>query len=136
MAYKGALWEHCLLDAHVGNTADCPGNSETEPLQAVTAELETTYNLIMAAEPSNTGPCTFVDLDTAVGSPIMPTLSGWLLQYPVVYLAQRATAETMAQLLSETVLVLHEVQIDGPFIKVRALCILHAVNVTWPNCVL
>ena len=21
--------EHCLLDAHAGNTADCPGNSET-----------------------------------------------------------------------------------------------------------
>lgn len=94
------------------------GVASDEALKAVTAELETMYNLIMAAEPSNKGPCTFVDLDTAVGSPIMPTLSGWLLQYPVVYLAQRATAETMAQLLSETVLVLHEVQIDGPFIKV------------------
>ncbi|DBA97233.1 TPA: biogenesis of lysosome-related organelles complex 1 subunit 1 [Trebouxia sp. C0004] len=94
------------------------GVASDEAVKAVAAELETMCNLIIAAEPSNKGACTFVDLDTAVGIPIMPTLSGWLLQYPIVYLAHRATAETLAQLLSDTVLVFHEVQLDGPFIKV------------------
>jgi len=136
VVHRGAFLEHCLLDVHVRNIPDCPGTNETEPLQAVTAELETLCNLIMAAEPSNKGACTFVDLDSAVGIPVMPTLSGWLLQYPVVYLAHRATAEILAQLLSDAVLVLHEVQIDGPFFEVRACCIQDAVNVTWPKCVL
>ncbi|KAL0023044.1 hypothetical protein WJX79_004025 [Trebouxia sp. C0005] len=94
------------------------GVASDEALKAVSAELETVCNLITAARPSNKGVCTFVDLDTAVGIPIMPTLSGWLLQYPVVYLAHRATAEILAQLLSETVLDFYEVQIDGPFIEV------------------
>lgn len=48
----------------------------------------------------------------------MPTLSGWLLQYPVVYLARPNDAVVMAQLLSEAILVLHDVQIAGPFIQV------------------
>ena len=100
----------------------------------MTAELETVCNVITAAAPSNNGTCTFVDLDTAVGIPIMPTLSGCLLQYPVVYLAHRATAETLAQLLSDAVLVFHEVQIDGPCIEVRAICIQDAVNITWISC--
>lgn len=130
MAYKGAFLEHCLLDVHVSNIPDCHGTNTTEPLQAVSAELETVCNLITAARPSNKGVCTFVDLDTAVGIPIMPTLSGWLLQYPVVYLAHRATAEILAQLLSETVLDFYEVQIDGPFIEVRVCCIQVTVNVT------
>ncbi len=142
MAYKGAFLEHCLLDVHVRNIQECPGTNKTdcpgtnkrEPLQAVTAELETLCNLITAAAPSNKGACTFVDLDTAVGIPIMPTLSGWLLQYPVVYLAHRATAETLAQLLSDAVLVFHEVQIDGPVIQVWVCCIQEAVNVTWICC--
>ncbi len=88
----------------------------------------------MAARPSNKGACTFVDLDSAVGIPIMPTLSGWLLQYPVVYLAHRATAETLAQLLSYAVLVFHEVQIGGPLIQVRACCIHVTVNFIWRSC--
>ncbi|KAL0055176.1 hypothetical protein WJX82_008271 [Trebouxia sp. C0006] len=94
------------------------GLASDKALKAVTAELDTVCNLITAAESSNNGTCTFVDLDTAVGIPIMPTLSGWLLQYPVVYLAHRATAETLAQLLSDAVLVFHEVQIDGSLIQV------------------
>ena len=49
----------------------------------------------------------------------MPTLSGWLLQYPVIYLADRDTANTMAQLLSDAVLVLHDVQLSGPFVEVN-----------------
>lgn len=122
MAYKGAFLEHCLLDIHLSKIPDCPGTNKTEALQAVTAELDTVCNLITAAESSNNGTCTFVDLDTAVGVPIMPTLSGWLLQYPVVYLAHRATAETLAQLLSDAVLIFHEVQIDGSLIQVWACC--------------
>lgn len=49
----------------------------------------------------------------------MPTLSGWLLQYPVVYLAQPDTAVIMAQLLSEAVLVLYDVQVAGLLTAVR-----------------
>ena len=134
MSHTRGLLERCLLDVHVSNIPECPGTNTTAPLQAVTAELETVCNLIMAARPSNKGACIFVDLDTAVGIPIMPTLSGWLLQYPAVYLAHRATAESLAQHLSETVLVLHEAQIDGPLIQVWACCIQLAVSVTWTSC--
>ena len=59
-----------------------------------------------------------MDLTPVKGMPIMPTLSGWLLQFPVVYLAHPDTAEVMAQLLSEAVLMLYDVQVAGLFIEV------------------
>lgn len=46
-------------------------------------------------------------------------MSGWLLQYPVVYLADQDSAVTLAKLLSEAVLVLYDVHIDGPLVKVN-----------------
>lgn len=52
----------------------------------------------------------------------MPSLSGWLLHYPVVYLAYLDTAVVMAQLLSEAVLVLYDVQIAGPLVQVGVQC--------------
>lgn len=59
----------------------------------------------------------------------MPTLSGWLLQYPVVYLAYPDTAGVMAQLLSETVLVLYDVQIAGPFVQV----VVRVIGASYPH---
>lgn len=76
-------------------------------------------SLILSATPgSNNGSCTLVDLTSVGEIPIMPTLSGWLLQYPVVYLAHPDTAVMMAQLLSEAVLVLYDVQVAGLFTEV------------------
>lgn len=82
-------------------------------------QLEEMCCIILAAQPSSKGNAVYIDLDGVAGVPIMPTLSGWLLQYPVIYLADRDTANTMAQLLSDTVLVLHDVQLSGPFIEVK-----------------
>lgn len=48
----------------------------------------------------------------------MPTLSGWLLQYPVVYLADAETAPTMASLLSQATLQLYQLQVKGTLIEV------------------
>lgn len=88
-------------------------------LQDVTHQLQHMCNLILSATPGQTGSsCTLMDITPVEGMPIMPTLSGWLLQYPVVYLAHPETAVLMAQLLSEAVLVLHNVQVAGLFIEV------------------
>lgn len=89
-------------------------------MQEVTLQLQTMCNLVLSASgPSNSSSsCTVTDLSSVSGIPIMPTLSGWLLQYPVVYLADQGSAVLMAQLLSEAVLVLYKVQITGSFMKV------------------
>ena len=63
----------------------------------------------------------YVDLDLVEGLPIMPTLSGWLLQYPVVYLADCHTAERLARLLSDSVLKLYGVHVTGAWMQVKPL---------------
>ena len=60
----------------------------------------------------------YVDLDLVEGLPIMPTLSGWLLQYPVVYLADCHTAERLARLLSDSVLNLYGLHVTGAWMQV------------------
>lgn len=88
-------------------------------MQEVTHQLRHMCSLILSATPgSNDSSCTLVDLTSVGEIPIMPTLSGWLLQYPVVYLAHPDTAVIMAQLLSEAVLVLYDVQVAGLFHEV------------------
>ena len=89
-------------------------------LQEVTHQLETLCKLVQSAEAASNSSsrCTLTDLTSVKGIPIMPTLSGWLLGYPVVYLADEITAALMAQLLSAAVLVLYTVQVDGPLIQV------------------
>ena len=48
----------------------------------------------------------------------MPTLSGWLLQYPVIFLADADTASLMAQLLSEAPKWLFKVHINVAIVEV------------------
>ena len=89
-------------------------------MQEVTLQLQTMCRLVLTASVASNSStsCTFTDLSSVSAIPIMPTLSGWLLQYPVVYLADQGTAVLMAQLLSEAVLTLYKVQITGTFVKV------------------
>ena len=92
-------------------------------LQEVTHQLQHMCNLVLSATPGRYGSgCTLLDLTSIQGMPIMPTLSGWLLQYPVVYLAHPDTAVMMAQLLSEAALVLYDVQVAGLLIEVGLQC--------------
>ena len=92
-------------------------------LQDVTHQLHNMGNLVLSATPGRTdSSCTFLDLTSVEGMPIMPTLSGWMLQYPVVYLAHPDTAVRMAQLLSEAILVLYNVQVAGLLIEVGMQC--------------
>ena len=104
----------CLLVA-------CPSKQAVSPLvlalQVVTEQLEALCRIVLASKPTK-GTCGFVDLDKEEGIPIMPTLSGWLLQYPVVYLADITNAEMLASLLSDAVLLLYEVQIAGALVQV------------------
>lgn len=96
---------------------------ELHNLQDVTHQLQHMCNLILSATPGrNNSSCTLMDLTSVEGVPIMPTLSGWLLQYPVVYLARPDTAVIMAQLLSEAVLMLYNVQVAGLFMEVGLQC--------------
>ena len=93
-------------------------------------------SVILAAQPSSNGNVAYIDLDGIAGVPIMPTLSGWLLQYPVVYLADRGTANMVAQLLSDAVLLLHDVQMTGAFVEVRygQYALMHIQNGTVMVC--
>lgn len=92
-------------------------------LQEVTHQLQYMCHLILSATPGrNDSSCTLIDLTSVEGMPIMPTLSGWLLQYPVVYLAHPDTAVMMAQLLSEAVLMLYNVQVAGMLVEVGLQC--------------
>ena len=63
------------------------------------------------------------DLDGIEDIPIMPTLSGWLLQYPVIYLADAQTAPTLASLLSQASLQLHQMQAGGTVVEVSLRCL-------------
>ena len=50
-----------------------------------------------------------VDLNQCTGVPIMPTLSGWLLEYAGVYLASAEDAAGLAAALSQQTLQLYSV---------------------------
>lgn len=90
-------------------------------VQVVATQLEAMCHIVLAAEPTSNHSCVFVDLDHLENVPIMPTLSGWLLQYPVVYLTDCTSAVALAQLLSDAVLVLYEMKVTGAFIQVYTL---------------
>lgn len=79
---------------------------------------------VLSAEPQAGHRFPFCDLDNVEDIPIMPTLSGWLLQYPVVYLADEQTAPELASLLSDATLQLHQMLVDGNVIQVS----LHVVS--------
>ena len=112
----------CAVPSYTATLTHCPATCcisamlTVHGLQEVTCQLQTFCNHVMSAAStchSNLA-CTFLDLTNVEDVPIMPTLSGWLLQYPVVYLATQQTATLMAQLLSEATLVLYEVHIADP----------------------
>ena len=87
-------------------------------LQVVAGELQCLLEVVLASSHSAADTCSFVDLDLVKGLPIMPTLSGWLLQYPVIYLADRQTADPLARLLTDSVLILYQVQSHGVWVQV------------------
>ena len=58
------------------------------------------------------------DLALCQGRYIMPTLNGWLLGYPVVYLAEEATVQATADHLSSGGVQRHIVMISSPGLKV------------------
>lgn len=99
-------------------------------------QLEEMCCIILAAQPSSKANMVYIDLDGIAGVPIMPTLSGWLLQYPVIYLADRDTANTMAQLLSDTILVLHDVQLNVPLVEVTYGQCAFSASQAFQQCVL
>ena len=62
-------------------------------------------------------PHTVLQLDMP-GAPIMPTISGWLLGYPVVYLVDAGNVDAAARLLSSIRLALHTVVASCAALKV------------------
>lgn len=57
--------------------------------------------------------CPLIDLDCLEAElPILPTLNGWLLGYPVVYLVTAETALGAAQWLSQEPLCLFSIQVS------------------------
>lgn len=52
-------------------------------------------------------------LGTIPGAPLMPSLNGWLLGYPVVYLVDAANVDAAARCLSDAPLLLVEARAPG-----------------------
>lgn len=50
--------------------------------------------------------------------PLLPTLQGWLLGYPVIYLVEEATVDATARLLSADLLLLCSMQAHAPMLQV------------------
>lgn len=94
-------------------------------MQEVSGQLANVCQQVLNCKPEPGRNVPFCDLDVVEDIPIMPTLSGWLLQYPVVYLAGAQTASKLASLLSDATLELHQVQISGTLIQVSVmLCLM------------
>jgi hypothetical protein len=83
--------------------------------QQVAAVAET-----IAGHAAGRSPHTMLLLDMP-GMPIMPTISGWLLGYPVIYLVDADNVDAAARLLSSIRLALHTVVASCPALKVRLL---------------
>ena len=65
----------------------------------------------MAAQAGHSDPAV-LDLDSIQGLPLMPTMNGWLLGYPVIYLLADAEEAALAsRALSSSALLLHRVML-------------------------
>ncbi|KAK9814822.1 hypothetical protein WJX72_012047 [[Myrmecia] bisecta] len=81
--------------------------------QAVMQQLDTVRSALQdaaASQPSGAPCCPHINLSRLPGIPIMPTLSGWLLGYPVVYLVDSDNVDLAARLLSSSALRLYKLQ--------------------------
>ena len=105
-------------ECHTGRQAQCEVLQVLHDLlQALREQLARVQAEVCAAMPvacggngkqSNSAPC-IVSLTGRAHIPIIPTLSGWLLEYPVVYLATPENAAAMSDVLSSQSLRLYSV---------------------------
>lgn len=83
-------------------------------LQAAYQQVDGLVRLLHSADPSRD----VCNLALCKGGYIMPTLNGWLLGYPVVYLVDEATVQATADHLSSEGVQRHIVLISSPGLKV------------------
>lgn len=83
------------------------------PAQGFRAGLAPVLAAVQAA--SDTG--AILRLGAVAGAPLMPSLNGWLLGYPVVYLVDGGSVDAVAEALSHAPLLLVRVVAFGPWVR-------------------
>lgn len=95
------------------------------PAQGFRAGLAPVLAAVQAA--SNAG--AILKLGAVAGAPLMPSLNGWLMGYPVVYLVDGANVDAAAQGLSHAPLLLIRAMVDAP--GVRPCLLISSVYLCW-----
>lgn len=96
------------------NTLKSTSNANFFALQAVQQQVEGLLRLLHSANPAQD----VCNLAMSDGYYIMPTLNGWLLGYPVVYLVDEATVQATADHLSSQGVVRHIAMAANSTLKV------------------
>ena len=84
-------------------------------LQGIYQQVDSLVQILHGADPAND----VCNLAMCKGDYIMPTLNGWLLGYPVVYLVQEANVQQTADYLSSEGVQRHVVVSASASLKVR-----------------
>ena len=84
-------------------------------MQEVYRQVDSFMQMLHVANTANG----FFDISLVEGNFIIPTLNGWLLGYPVVYLVTSGTVEGTADYLSSQDLQRHILKASCPGLKVR-----------------
>lgn len=95
-------------------TLKSPSNAKLPSLQAAHEQVDSLLSILHSAIPSQ-DTC---EMGLCKGDFIMPTLNGWLLGYPVVYLVDEATVGATADHLSSRGVERHIVMAPNPALKV------------------
>ena len=88
----------------MSNKRNCGVQTAQAQLSRLCSVLGTHGHQPEAGERAAGWPPEVVDLNQCTGLPIMPTLSGWLLEYAGVYLASAEDAAALAAALSQQTL--------------------------------
>lgn len=72
---------------------------------------------VLAAVQAASSSGAILKLGAVAGAPLMPSLNGWLLGYPVVYLVDEGNVDAAALCLSHTPLLLLRALVDAPGVR-------------------
>lgn len=117
---RGVSWRGAVHMRHVvGPYGFDDGVNQTQctnatALQAVHQQVDGLLRILHSVNPAHD----ICDLALSKGDFIMPTLNGWLLGYPVIYLVDEVNVQATADHLSAEGVQRHIVMASSPVLKV------------------